>query len=184
MFLICHRGFFKKMHTVNIENYDSAQTDSESDSRLEKMPKKKEKKRPKKAKKEVQINPVINLDNETIMVLMRSRGLDKKLFVEFLNMPIFAGKPAGRRNPQYGDLVAKWQMANAKRKLKKNRPEQDMETPPSKEDEEEEEEAEETTEPGSKKRKKNHKKEGIFSSRPQAVQQAVMNRIPLTPSNV
>lgn len=47
-------------------------------------------------------------DDDLIMDTVRTRGLYKKIFVEFLCTPIIKGISASPRNPEFGSLAAAW----------------------------------------------------------------------------
>lgn len=55
-------------------------------------------------------------DDSVIMDTVKARGLDKKLFEEFLSLPIMKGMKSERRNPEFGVLVAMWYDKSKRRK--------------------------------------------------------------------
>lgn len=67
-------------------------------------------------KHEILKRDLTRVDDAVIMDTVRARGLDKKLFEEFLSQPIMKGRRSEVRNPEFGVLVAMWYEKSKRRK--------------------------------------------------------------------
>lgn len=56
------------------------------------------------------------VDDDLILEAVRTRGLDKKMFEEFLSTTVMRGRRAAVRNPEYGALAAMWYDKSTRRK--------------------------------------------------------------------